>query len=322
VTLEFVRVEDSFNPGCLEYIGADPVPDAIAPDLGHMLWMDITTYFGDLGPGECAQIEVRFRAKNPCFDCNEVMACEPLLQLCDEARVCFQIDPEPPRIEVAKWAPDPIVCAGDEVRFSVRVTNTGTVPIVAQATDTYDTNYLTFLEPSFFGPDDGELTADLPGGPPLPPGGAIGGDLVFRAEAPTASTVNVFRAMANHRPETERQASAAVTIVDAAGPCGGNLVANGGFESGLADWTPNSGTPRVGAFAHSGSRSLLLGILADEPDAYREDNISQSVDIPADAHHVELRLWYYVDNLDNDVRENGFIAYVIGFDAHGFGHVT
>ena len=235
----------------------------------------------------------------------------------------YGIDPDPPQIEVVKWAPDPIICAGDDVWFQVRITNTGTVPVSSiQVTDTYNTAYLSFLgDPPFGGPDDGELTHafGFPG-TGMPPGGWIGGGMLFRAKAPTTSTVNEFRATANDRADTLRTARAAVTILQAAGPCEGNLVANGGFESGLADWLAVEGTPRVGTLTHSGSRSLLLGILPDEPDAYRSDVVSQLVDIPADAHGAELRFWYYVDNLDDDINENGFLAMVGWLDADGIPH--
>ncbi|MBM4432151.1 MAG: DNRLRE domain-containing protein, partial [Chloroflexi bacterium] len=284
--LTAIILHDTYNPGCLGFLRAVPPPDVVDEDHGHLAWADITTHFGDLEPGEVAEIRLWLRALNVCpleWNCASALAHAGPIDLVGQWCEDYGIDPGPPQIEVTKWAPDPIVCAGDEVLFQVRVRNTGSVPIFAQMTDLYDTTYLAFLGfPPFFGPDDGELTAELPSiGPGLPPGASLGGGIVFRAKAPVASTVNEFRATANDRPETERRATASVTILDAPGPCEGNLIANGGFESGLAGWETFEGTSRVGSLTHGGSRSLLLGILPDEADVYRTDIVFQSVDIPA-----------------------------------------
>jgi len=125
----------------------------------------------------------------------------------------------------------------------------------------------------------------------------------------TSSTVDEFYAIANGDPTTRRSGTASVTILSAPGACEGDIVVNGGFESGLSGWDTDLGTPRTStADRHSGNQSLLLGILPGEADELRFDEASQEIHIPADAHNAELSFWYRVDNQDPDVQANFFEA--------------
>ena len=310
---------------CLQFLRAEPAPDSADTIFGALEWSDITTHFGDLPPGAQAEIRAVFLAMqffgmNPCsLLMNCVTASEPRLQI--NANWCedYRVDPEPPQIEVAKWPEDPVVCIGDEVVFRMRITNTGTVDIASiQVTHTYDMDYLSFLEPEYYGPDDGELTDERLGhGFGYPPGEATWGPVKFRARAETASTVNEIRVTADHRPATERRTTASVAISGTAGPCEGNLVANGGFEDSLDNWGAPGGIPRIGNLVHSGSSSLLLGMLPSEGDWSGVDAVLQCVDIPADAHHAVLSFWYHVDNWDPDIGHNWFVARGFGTTRDG-----
>lgn len=79
-----------------------------------------------------------------------------------------------------------------------------------------------------------------------------------------------------------------------------NLLANGGFESDGGWVMPTTNCP--GAYstarAHSGSRSLRLGVEWGQPNVYSYSSAWQTVTLPASARSATLRFWYYAASSD------------------------
>jgi uncharacterized repeat protein (TIGR01451 family) len=60
--LAVVAGDDNWDPGCLEFAGAIPVPDSVAAAQGRAHWDDV----GPLGPGDSAVLSVFLRVKAAC----------------------------------------------------------------------------------------------------------------------------------------------------------------------------------------------------------------------------------------------------------------
>jgi len=324
-TLTEVQVTDRYREECLEFVTSDPLPDrAFTPPFDErrwLVWYDITDHFGDLDPGDEVSFPLTFRAAGACalaLNCIEVGATDEFgddvsAEWCED----FTVEPGPPEIEISKLATDPEVCVGDEVLFGGLIGNSGPVPVsTLLITDTYDTRYLTSLnDPAMWGPDDGELVRELDmTAMPLPPSRATSLSLRFLAEAPTDSTVDEVRAMANDDPATERSDTETVTILSEPGPC---LVVNGDFETGdLTGWMRVSGNPQIVSAGRTIPFALFLGLLPPD-DALVSDVVYQSITIPADAHSARLSFWVNVNNEDDEISSNWFGAVVIDeSDAH------
>jgi hypothetical protein len=69
---------------------------------------------------------------------------------------------------------------------------------------------------------------------------------------------------------------------------------NGGFETDEA-WVYRGGRPprTMTAMLHSGRRSLLLGILSDEPNVFSYSTTWQAIAVPATASTMAVRAWTY-----------------------------
>ena len=289
----------------------------------ELFWDDVTTRFGDLDPGGEISFTLHFRIFAAACDlgplavnCTHVAA-EDSIGHVVEAHWCDEVTiaPGPPEIEVIKTARGPVVCVGDEIRFGCTIGNSGDLPITRLLVrDIYDTTYLGSVnDPAFWGPDDGELSHEFDfSGWPMGSGMVMGRTLDFLARAETPSTIDELSATANDDPTTTRSDTAEVTILPAPGLCEGNLVTNGGFEEGLTDWIGVRGVPRTRMDeTHSGTSSLLLGILPGEPDVDRTDVLAQWVTIirsqPFDTVQVYLdfdpALLQCVDAAGNPITE-------------------
>jgi hypothetical protein len=120
-------------------------------------------------------------------------------------------------------------------------------------------------------------------------------------------------------PEDNERTLADVALeltLAAAGPCEGERVVNGGFESFTDGWELAGVTlPSVSvAQRHAGDFSIQLGVPAFE-DVAGDSIIMQTVRIPADAAAAALSFWYKLDSGENDPRFDWFEASVL--DAYG-----
>lgn len=135
---------------------------------------------------------------------------------------------------------------------------------------------------------------------------------VTGSPAPTSATVTglangttyTFTVTASN-PNGSGPASLASSAVTPSS--GASLVLNGGFESGLAWWTPGGIAPPTAsaAKAHSGSGSALLGTVSGtEPRG--DSNLSQTITVPA-AGTTSLNFWYLPTTADSICSGSGCI---------------
>ncbi|MGN9768075.1 M28 family peptidase [Micromonospora sp. SD12] len=93
-----------------------------------------------------------------------------------------------------------------------------------------------------------------------------------------------------------RSASYTLTVGGGGGCAGGQLIGNGGFESGSSPWTASSGviTNDADQPARTGSyKAWLVGY-----GSTRTDTLSQSVTIPAGCASYTLSFWLHVDTAE------------------------
>ncbi|MCL7458405.1 M28 family peptidase [Micromonospora echinofusca] len=93
-----------------------------------------------------------------------------------------------------------------------------------------------------------------------------------------------------------RTASYTLTVGGGGGCAGGQLIGNGGFESGSSPWTASSGviTNDADQPARTGSyKAWLVGY-----GSTRTDTLSQSVTIPAGCASYTLSFWLHVDTAE------------------------
>ncbi|CCH18190.1 M28 family peptidase [Micromonospora lupini] len=93
-----------------------------------------------------------------------------------------------------------------------------------------------------------------------------------------------------------RTASLTLTVTGTGGCAGGQVVGNGGFESGSTPWTASSGV-----ITNSGSQPARTGSYKAWLDGYgstHTDTLSQSVTVPAGCASYTLSFWLHVDTAE------------------------
>ena len=172
VPLNPLRVDDSFDPNCLEYV-ASSIPPALAVP-GHVVW-DLPA----LPPGGSVSWEVFFRTLNPCGEvanCAHVIGFGPEgLPTEDVACAPARIAPPEPGVRVNKYIKLlDMPQVGDVVQFRINVANTGNTTLVSvPLIDHYNPNCFEFVSalpaPDAVNPTLGEIIWNNLG--PLAPGG-------------------------------------------------------------------------------------------------------------------------------------------------------
>ncbi|RIL12738.1 hypothetical protein DCC79_00485 [bacterium] len=132
-------------------------------------------------------------------------------------------------------------------------------------------------------PSDTPTPTDTPSVTPTP------SDTPTPSATPTASDTPA--PSETPRPSSTPRPTATGTAT--ADPCAHPLV-NGGFETGEA-WVLRGGRPPryLETMVHGGRRSLLLGILSDEPNTYSYSTAWQRLAVPANARTMTVRAWAY-----------------------------
>lgn len=64
-TVTTLPLSDTFNTDVLAYVDAVPPPDSVDEGAGRLDWNDLTTFFGDLAPGQQVTVVVGFIAEHP-----------------------------------------------------------------------------------------------------------------------------------------------------------------------------------------------------------------------------------------------------------------
>ena len=183
----------------------------------------------------------------------------------------------------------PVACVSDTVQFLITYTNTGEIPISGvRITDTYDVRYLESLDP--WGPGDGQIIRQwvYMGGNALAPGDTGFFAMAFHALTATATTMNTVEFRGGSAAGAATGIDTASVSIVAPGPCSGNVVANGGFESALAgSWHVAMGTLPVLTTEepHGGASSVRLGS-GSAPSLPGVSGVMQPVAIPNNAAHA------------------------------------
>ena len=64
-TVTQLPLTDDYNEAVLGFVDANPAPDTVDAGAGQIDWNDITTFFGDLAPGQVVTVVVGFIAEHP-----------------------------------------------------------------------------------------------------------------------------------------------------------------------------------------------------------------------------------------------------------------
>ena len=64
-TVTTLPLSDTFNIDVLGFANATPAPDSVDPATGRLDWTDLTTFFGDLPPGQVITVVTEFIAEHP-----------------------------------------------------------------------------------------------------------------------------------------------------------------------------------------------------------------------------------------------------------------
>jgi len=200
--LEYVPLNDTYDPSKLDYASAQPPPDFVSEATGVILWLDVTGGAG-LAPGSWVAANVTFQAVGgtaPGVTVNQARVIDAKVLGQDiylSGNDTEQVRVLAPGMLVEKTVEDPpgsVADIGDTVAFEVKVTNTGDIPIlVLPLKDTYDPVKLDYLEatPS---PDNVNEAAgaldwtDLTGPGSLAPLGSVTVQVKFQTLEATTGT--------------------------------------------------------------------------------------------------------------------------------------
>jgi uncharacterized repeat protein (TIGR01451 family) len=72
-TITAMSLTDTYNTSVVDFVDAVPDPDSVNTGAGSLNWNDLTTYSGDLSPGESLEIIVSFKATNPTDVVNNIV---------------------------------------------------------------------------------------------------------------------------------------------------------------------------------------------------------------------------------------------------------
>ncbi|MCZ7438351.1 M28 family peptidase [Micromonospora sp. WMMC241] len=124
-----------------------------------------------------------------------------------------------------------------------------------------------------------------------------GGSATMTVSASSTATTGTFTITVTGTGSATRTASYTLTVTGGSGGCtGGQLIANGGFESGNTSWTASSGviTNDSGQAARTGTYKAWM----DGYGSSHTDTLSQSVTLPAGCASYTLSFWLHIDSAE------------------------
>ncbi len=200
-TVTTLPLSDTYNADVLGFVDAVPVPDS-PPVNGRLDWSDLTTYFGDLAPGQNVVVVVGFIAEHPAPSI--VNAAEVHDALSSSGSVGGDDSTNMNGESIGGSAPvlkelagGVIPAAGVPLTFSITITNNGaTTMTVVPLIENYDPLYLQFdtavPPPDEINPVTGVLTwTDVTSWTgDIPAFGTVDLTVVFTALAAINNTVN------------------------------------------------------------------------------------------------------------------------------------
>jgi hypothetical protein len=200
-TVTTLPLSDTFNAAVLGFVDAVPAPDA-APVNGRLDWSDLTTYFGDLPPGQSVTVVVGFIAEHPspaivnAAEVHDALGSNGAIGGDDSTDMTGEsIGGSAPVLK--ELAGGVIPAAGVPLTFSITITNNGaTTMTVVPLIENYDPLYLQFdtavPPPDEVNPVTGVLTwTDVTSSTgDIPAFGTVDLTVVFTALAAINNTVN------------------------------------------------------------------------------------------------------------------------------------
>ncbi|MCP5097368.1 MAG: hypothetical protein GY943_17625, partial [Chloroflexi bacterium] len=201
-TVTTLPLSDTFNTAVLGYIGATPNHDTFDPATGRLDWTDLTTYFGDLTPGQQVTVVVTFVAEHPDTAVvnraatHDVISSGGSLGNADDSdQVDESIGGSTPLEKLLAAGITPT--AGMPLTFTISITNDGAITTtLLPLTENYDPTAIQFNyavpSPDFVDAMTGVLTwTDLTTWfGDLPAFGTVDVTVVFTALLSTINTVN------------------------------------------------------------------------------------------------------------------------------------
>ncbi|MEU4401552.1 M28 family peptidase [Micromonospora orduensis] len=123
-----------------------------------------------------------------------------------------------------------------------------------------------------------------------------GGSATMTLTASASATTGTFTVTVTGTGSVTRTASLTLTVTGTGGCSGGQVIGNGGFESGATVWTSSSGviTNASGQPARTGSYKAWLNGYGST----RTETLSQSVTVPAACASYTLSFWLHIDTAE------------------------
>ncbi|MCF0096587.1 M28 family peptidase [Micromonospora sp. MH99] len=123
-----------------------------------------------------------------------------------------------------------------------------------------------------------------------------GGSATMTLSASASAATGTFTITVTGTGSVTRTASLTLTVTGTGGCSGGQVIGNGGFESGSTPWTASSGV-----ITNSSSQPARTGSYKAWLDGYgstRTDTLSQSVTVPAGCASYTLSFWLHIDTAE------------------------
>lgn len=123
-----------------------------------------------------------------------------------------------------------------------------------------------------------------------------GGSATMTVSASSSATTGTFTITVTGTGSATRTAGYTLTVTGTGGCAGGQLIVNGGFESGSSPWTATSGviTNDSGQAARTGSYKAWL----DGYGSSHTDSLAQTVSLPAGCASYTLAFWLHIDTAE------------------------
>ncbi|MGC5321472.1 M28 family peptidase [Micromonospora arida] len=123
-----------------------------------------------------------------------------------------------------------------------------------------------------------------------------GGSSTMTLTASASAATGTFTITVTGTGSVTRTASLTLTVTGTGGCAGGQVIANGGFESGTTPWTASSGV-----ITNSSSKPARTGSYKAWLNGYgstRTETLSQSVTVPAGCASYTLSFWTRIDTAE------------------------
>ncbi|MBI1294076.1 DUF11 domain-containing protein [bacterium] len=153
--LTMVPLTDTFTTDYLDFVSAAPVPDVVDESAGFAYWADLTSAFGNLLPGDSFTVNTVMKATAVTPEGVSASNRATVANVTDEfdqtppdgeVKGGAEIDISPYLILTKSRIGSEVVEVGQEITYSIRITNVGdTVIVTLPLSDSYDSQVLTFV---------------------------------------------------------------------------------------------------------------------------------------------------------------------------------